>query len=78
MKRVLPLPLLLGAMLALAACANGPSSPGVANTPAANIGAPVDPNATLPPLADPSGFEGSQPSTGVGMPMPLDEDEDRQ
>ncbi len=78
MNPALTLPLLLGAMLALAACANGPSSPGTANTPAANIAAPMDPNATLPPLADPSGFQGNQPSTGVGMSTPLDEDQDRQ
>ncbi|MBV9747203.1 MAG: hypothetical protein JO157_00160 [Acetobacteraceae bacterium] len=68
MTPALLLPSLLGTMLALAACANGASSPGSAGAPAATIAAPVDPNATLLPLDDPSGFQGSQPSTGVGMP----------
>ncbi len=67
MKAALLLPL-LGATLALVACANGPSSPGLDSVPPSILAAPVDPNATLLPLDDPSGFQGGQPSTGVGMP----------
>ncbi len=70
--------LLFLATLALAACVNRPSPPGGAAVPTATIGAPMDPDATLPPLADPSGFEGGQPSTGVGMPTPLDERDQEQ
>ncbi len=68
--------LLLLAMLALAACASGASLPRAPGAPAATIAAPMDPNATLPPLADPSGFEGNQPSTGVGTHMLPEEDQD--
>ncbi len=68
MKPALLLPVPLGVTLALAACGNGPSAPGLAHVPAATIAAPMDPNATLLPLDDPSGFQGGQPSTGVGMP----------
>lgn len=70
MKPALP----LLAMLALAACASGPSPPRLSGPPTATIAAPMDPNGTLPPLADPSGFQGSEPSTGVGVHMPLDTD----
>ena len=74
MGPALLLPLLLGAILALAACTNGPSPAGLANAPPATIAAPIDPNATLPPLDDPSGFQGNEPSSGVGMQSPPDED----
>jgi hypothetical protein len=74
MRPALLLPVLLGPALALAGCANGPSSPGSAEAPAPILAAPMDPNATLPPPGDPSGFQGGQPSTGVGTHSPPDTD----
>lgn len=74
MRPALLLPALLAPTLALAACANGPAPPGGASAPRPILAAPMDPDATIPPPDDPSGFEEGQPTTGVGSRAPADLD----